>query len=72
MGLLLQMPTPLPPCQHRHDIPFSPEDTLGETKIKKKGVLDGYSPAMITPDLGQSPKCFLKMATIPPVLENGI
>ena len=20
----------LPPCQHRHDIPFSPEDTLGE------------------------------------------
>ena len=21
---------PLPPCQHRHDIPFSPEDTLGE------------------------------------------
>lgn len=29
-GIILQMPTPLPPCQHRHDIPFSPEDTLGE------------------------------------------
>lgn len=71
MGLLLQMPTPLPPCQHRHDIPFSLEDTLGEQKLKE-GVLDGYSPAMITPTVGQSPKCFLKMATIPPVLENGI
>lgn len=38
------------------------------TKLKE-GVLDGYSPAMITPDRRTIAQMFSEMATIPPVLE---